>query len=552
MQTTYSFLGQFLSLSLFVVIVGALMTGFPVAFVLGGVSIVFGLLGAALGVFDITYFAALPSRFFTTIANPVLIAVPLFVLMGVILERSNIAEVLLTTMGQVFGKLRGGLAISVILVGTLLAASTGVVGATVVTMGLLSLPAMLRAGYDPKLSAGLICASGTLGQIIPPSTVLIFLADILQGANAAAAMAQGNFAPDSVSVGDLFAGALIPGLMLSGLFAVWVVIKAIVQPESCPALEMNDEEREGLGRRVVIALVPPIFLILAVLGSILGGIATTTEAGSVGVMGAILLTLVKMLAEKFTLGGDSRTVEGRLFWFWISFMGILAALTATLGALGLLAFLAVAIVIGLAMALYYPETRANLSRIVPQISSTTLTITSMVFIILLGASTFSMVFSRLGGEAMVAEFLKELPGGFNSALFFVMFVMFVLGFFLDTFEIIFIVVPISAPVLLQFPDVSAIWLGILFAVNLQTSFLTPPFGFALFYLRGVAPPSVTTQIIYRGVMPFVAIQILVVFLVFLFPQTALWLPNELFRDELSIVPGGAIPDQVDLPPEDVD
>ncbi|MFM7347168.1 MAG: TRAP transporter large permease subunit [Tagaea sp.] len=551
MQTTYSLLGQFLSLSLFCVIVTALMTGYPVAFVLGGVSILFALAGAALGVFDITFFAALPSRFFTTIANPVLIAVPLFILMGVILERSNIAEVLLTTMGQAFGELRGGLAISVILVGTLLAASTGVVGATVVTMGLLSLPAMLRAGYDPKLAAGLICASGTLGQIIPPSTVLIFLADILQGANAAAAMAQGNFAPDSVSVGDLFAGALFPGLMLSGLFIVWVVIKAIFQPESCPALNMTDDERAGLGKRIVIALVPPIFLILAVLGSILGGVATTTEAGSVGVMGAILLTLVKMLADRFTAGGDAKAVETKLFWFWICFIGVLAALTVWMGALGLLAFLAASIVAGMGTALYLPETRKELIRIAPQISTSTLSITSMVFIILLGASTFSMVFSRLGGEQMVADFLKDLPGGFDGALFVVMFVMFVLGFFLDTFEIIFITVPISAPVLLQFPEISAIWLGILFAINLQTSFLTPPFGFALFYLRGVAPPAVTTQMIYRGVLPFVAIQLMVVVLVWYFPQTALWLPHELFRNELNIVPGDEIPSDTGLPDEDL-
>ena len=351
--------------------------------------------------------------------------------------------IMLTTMGRVFGTLRGGLAFSVIAVGALLAASTGVVGATVVTMGLISLPAMLRAGYDPKLACGVICASGTLGQIIPPSTVLIFMGDMLAGINAQVQMAKGNFAPTPVSVGDLFAGAMIPGLLLVGLYFLYALWKAIFDPKSCPAMVVTDAERAALGRDVLTALLPPLLLIITVLGSILGGIATPTESASVGAVGAVILAAVK---RRFNL----KTLR-----------------EATLN---------------------------------------TATVTSMVFVILLGAAVFSIVFRMMGGDNLVHSILSDLPGGAMGALIIVMFVMFLLGFILDTFEIIFIVIPITAPVLLNL-GVDPLWLGVLVGVNLQTSFLTPPFGFSLFYLRGVAPAEVTTGQIYRGVVPIVALQV---------------------------------------------
>ena len=403
----------------------------------------------ATGVFDPAILAALTGRYFGTMTNETLVAVPLFVFMGVMLERSKIAEALLTTMGELFGALRGGLGYSVVIVGALLAASTGIVGATVVTMGLLSLPAMMRAGYDPKLATGTICAAGTLGQIIPPSTVLIFVGDILQGANQQAQLELGNMAPAPISVGQLFAGAIIPGLVLVGLYLAWILFKSIADPRSCPPLEMSDERRAGLAGRVAGALVPPLLLMLAVLGSILAGIATPTESASVGAMGAMLLAASK---GRFDL----------------------------------------------------PLLR--------DVMRTTLGITSMIFVILLGASVFSLVFRGLGGENLVHDALASLPGGVVMAVFAVMVVIFVLGFFLDTFEIIFIVVPITAPALIKL-GVDPIWLGVMIGMNLQASFLTPPFGFALFYLRGVASTLVRTVDIYKGVVPFVVLQLVGVTLV---------------------------------------
>jgi tripartite ATP-independent transporter DctM subunit len=397
--------------------------------------------------------------------NEVLVAVPLFIFMGVMLQRSQIAEQLLTTMGKLFGRLPGGLGISVVVVGALLAASTGVVGATVVTMGLISLPAMMRAGYDPRLSSGIICASGTLGQIIPPSTVLIFLADMLAGINAQVQMTKGNFAPDPVSVGDLFAGAFLPGLLLVGFYIAWIVFKAITDPASCPPIqELPEEERAHLGKEIITALLPPMLLIIAVLGSILGGIATPTEAASVGAVGAILLSALR----------------GRL------------SLT-----------------------------------VIKEVATSTAMITSMIFIILFGASVFSVVFRQLGGDNLVHEFLTSLPGGLVGAMIIVMLIMFVLGFILDTFEIIFIVVPITAPILLAM-GMDPVWLGVMIGVNLQTSFLTPPFGFSLFYLRSVAPKEVATGQIYRGALPFVALQIVAIATLFVFPEIVTWLPGVLY------------------------
>lgn len=456
--------GEILSVLMFFGIIGVLMLGYPVAFSLAGTSLIFGLAGYWAGAFDPSNLSSLASRYNGVMVNDVLVAVPLFIFMGVMLERSKIAEQLLVTMGQLFGALRGGLGLSVVLVGALLAASTGIVGATVVTMGLLSLPAMLRAGYDPKLASGVICASGTLGQIIPPSTVLIFMGDILQGINAQVQMEKGNFAPSPVSVGDLFAGAFIPGLLLVGLYAVWVGFKAITEPKSCPAIPMTADQRSRLGRQVVTALLPPLALIVAVLGSILAGIATPTESASVGAVGAMLLAVAR---RRFSM----------------------AVLT--------------------------------------QVVRATAEITSMVFVILLGASVFSLIFRMMGGDDLVSEFLTGMPGGVYGAVFVVMAMMFVLGFILDTFEIIFIVIPITAPALLAM-DVSPIWLGVMVGVNLQTSFLTPPFGFSLFYLRGVAPAEVSTGQIYRGVMPFVALQAIALVVLALFPALATWLPSLVF------------------------
>ncbi|MCD7059631.1 TRAP transporter large permease [Pelagibacterium xiamenense] len=457
-------LGEILSGLLFFGVIGFLLLGFPVAFTLAGTSLLFGMVGMWLGVFDPSNLGALASRYIGYMTNEVLVAVPLFIFMGVMLERSKIAEQLLLTMGKLFGNLRGGLGISVIVVGALLAASTGVVGATVVTMGLISLPAMMRAGYNPKLASGVICASGTLGQIIPPSTVLIFMGDMLSSINAQVQMEMGNFAPVPVTVGDLFAGAFVPGLLLVTLYIAWMIFKAVTDPEACPATPMSHEERKGIWRDVTVALIPPLVLIFAVLGSILTGVATPTEAGSVGAVGATVLAA---------------------FRWRLSF------------------------------------------RVVREAAIATATITSMIFIILFGASVFSIVFRLMGGDNLVHEFLTNLPGGAIGAMVVVMAIMFVLGFILDTFEIIFIIIPITAPILLTL-GIDPIWLGVMVGVNLQTSFMTPPFGFSLFYLRGVAPNSISTGMIYRGALPFVLLQIIAIALLFLFPQIVTWLPNMVY------------------------
>lgn len=470
-------IGELLSGALLVVICFVLMAGYPVAFSLAGTSLIIAGVGWLFGAFDFAILHGVASRIFGIMNNEVLVAVPLFIFMGMVLERSRIAEDLLTTMGQLFGSLRGGLGYSVVLVGALLAASTGVVGATVVTMGLISLPAMARAGYDPKVSTGVICASATLAQIIPPSTVLIFVGDMLQGINQTAQLKRGNFAPEPVSVGDLFAGALIPGLILVALYALWIFYKTVFQPHTVPALVMSAEEKRSLAVRVVTTLLPPLLLILAVLGSILAGVATPTESASIGAIGAIVLALLK-----------------RRFSYEI-----------------------------LREAAY----------------NTTLT-TSMIFIILLGASIFSLVFRGLGGEVMVEEFLKDMPGGVFGAMLLVMAIMFVLGFFLDTFEIIFIMLPIcGVPLLVMGLD--PIWLGVMIGVNLQTSFLTPPFGFTLFYMRNIAPASVPTSAIWRGVVPFVVLQFVGLALVWHYEELATWLPNLIFREDVAALIQNAPP-----------
>lgn len=549
---------EILSLVMFVVVCGVLLLGFPVAFSLAGTALAFALIGVGLDIFDLRLLGGLASRYFGVMLNEVLVAVPLFVFMGVMLERARIAEQLLETMGLLFGRIRGGLGISVIFVGMLLAASTGIVGATVVTMGLLSLPTMLKAGYDPKLATGAICASGTLGQIIPPSIVLVLLGDILQGAYSEAQRAVGNWAPEPISVIDLFAGAFLPGMMLVGLYMGWVLAKSVFHPRSCPALVAEGEVVEDLGMRVMTALVPPALLILAVLGSILGGIATPTEAAAVGSIGAIFLagrTLAQenqnsesarrpnfswrsVLLLPFLIG--RRLDPGTNLPVYAAGLCLIGQVVVTslfdlrmqrntIPPADFAAFIVAIVMLlvtlwGLLVAL----SRVFASGVLRIVMRSTMQISCMVFIILLGASVFSLVFRGFGGDEFVAELLTGLPGGVFGAMLAVMFVIFVLGFFLDFIEIIFVVVPIVGPILLQF-DINPIWFGVMIAVNLQTSFLTPPFGFALFYLRGVAPPSVTTMDIYRGIVPFVMIQIVGLVLLASFPALATWLPQFLFK-----------------------
>ena len=454
---------EWVALLLFLAVIVLLLAGFPVAFSLGGTALIFALVGVLAGSFESAFLSGLPSRIFGIMTNETLIAVPLFVFMGITLERARIAEDLLETLSALFGSLRGGLGISVTLVGMLLAASTGIVGATVVTMGLLSLPTMLKHGYSPEIATGTICASGTLGQIIPPSIILVMLGDVMSSAYQRAQLSQGIFSPDTVSVGDLFAGALIPGLLLVLLYVLWLMFTAIVKPDSMPVHVSSDEDNVSIGR-VFNALAPPLILIFAVLGSILGGFATPTEAAGVGATGAMLIAL---------------------------------------------------------------QRRALSMERLREIMRGTLRISSMVFMILIGASVFSLVFRGYGGDDGVRAVLDGLPGGVFAAVLVVMLVMFLLGFVLDFIEITFVVVPIVGPVLLSM-GLDPVWLGIMIAINLQTSFLTPPFGFALFYLRGVAPPEVTTGQIYRGVIPFVGIQIFALLILAAFPDLVTWLPDKLY------------------------
>jgi tripartite ATP-independent transporter DctM subunit len=448
---------------LFLTVILVLLAGFPVAFTLGGTALIFAALGVIGGGFNEALLSGLPNRVFGIMTNETLVAVPLFVFMGVTLERAEIAEELLETLSSLFGTLRGGLGISVTLVGMLLAASTGIVGATVVTMGLLSLPTMLKRGYSPEIATGTICASGTLGQIIPPSIILVMLGDVMTTAYQQAQLEMGIFSPKTVSVGDLFAGALIPGLLLVVLYMLYILGVAFVRPATMPAHRDDAGQQVSIGQ-VLQALLPPLILILAVLGSILKGLATPTEAAGVGGVGALLLAISRR--------------------------------------------------------------QLNLPRL-REIMQSTLKISSMVFLILIGASMFSLVFRGYGGDDGVRAILEALPGGVVGAVIVVMLVMFLLGFVLDFIEITFVVVPIVGPVLLAM-GLDPVWLGIMIAINLQTSFLTPPFGFALFYLRGVAPPAVTTGQIYRGAVPFVGIQVFALLLLAMFPDLVTWLPGKIY------------------------
>jgi tripartite ATP-independent transporter DctM subunit len=512
---------------MFIALCGFILLGFPVSFTLAGTALIFALIGLSFGIFDPDFLGVFPNRIYGVMTNEVLIAVPLFVFMGVMLERSKVAEELLDTMGQLFGTLRGGLGIAVCVVGALLAASTGIVGATVVTMGLISLPTMLRRGYDPKLACGSIAAAGTLGQIIPPSIVLVVLGDQISNAHQEAQRALGNFSPEPVSVGDLFAGALIPGLVLVGMYILYQIAVAFLRPASSPAIPRDASMQVGnMAGRVMHALVAPIVLIVSVLGSIIVGIATPTEAAGVGAVGATLLA-------------GHRLAEGRpipVYAAAVSLVGVIILTTfvdmrvtrthITL-AENVASAIAVLMCLGVVWGLLVALVRVYKNEMLQPVMRTTARLSSMIFIIVIGAQLFSLVFRGLGGDDLVHKFLTTIPGGAVGAMIVVMALMFVMGFFLDFIEITFVVVPIIGPALLMF-GFDPVWLGIMIAVNLQTSFLTPPFGFALFYLRGVAPPEVTTMHIYRGVIPFVIIQLVMLVILALFPALATWLPQVIF------------------------
>ncbi|MEM9421829.1 MAG: TRAP transporter large permease subunit [Pseudomonadota bacterium] len=509
-----------------------LLAGFPAAFTLAGVALFYGLLGIAIGVFDPAFISApFPIRIFGIVNNQVLLAVPMFVLMGVILERSKIAEELLDTMARLFGGLRGGLGVSVMVVGALLAASTGIVGATVVTMGLLSLPTMLRRGYAPSLATGTIAAAGTLGQIIPPSIVLILLGDVIANAYQESQLQQGIFAPETVSVGDLFAGALVPGLVLVGLYLVYLAIVAIVKGDSSPAVPPEDRYTLKEGINAALRTLPaPLILIIAVLGSILAGKATPTEAASVGAVGALLIAGSRRVTA-------TRPAARHLAQAGLGAIVLLVVLSETIDLrLGREAVTAieqsgiiVAIIASLVLAIGVVASIWSLigGEFIKPILTKAAEVNGMVFTILIGAALFTLVFKGLGGDQTIAAALASAPGGATGALIVVMLVMFVLGFFLDFIEITLVAVPLVAPALLSL-GVDPVWLGVMMAVNLQTSFLTPPFGFALFYLRGVAPPDVRTAQIYRGALPYVGIQILMLGVLSVFPQLATWLPTQIY------------------------
>ncbi|HEY9134190.1 MAG TPA: TRAP transporter large permease subunit [Pseudomonadales bacterium] len=458
-------MAEYLPLLLFAAVFLVLLLGYSVAFSLAGTALIFAGFGLLTGTLDSAFLTAFPSRIFGIISNQTLIAVPLFVLMGVTLEKARIAENLLETMAKLFGSVKGGLGVSVILVGTLLAASTGIVGATVVTMGLMSLPTMLKRGYHPAYATGVICATGTLGQIIPPSIALVLLGDVLSNAYQKAQLEMGIFSPKTVSVGDLFVGAIVPGLILVAFYLAYTLLIAYLKPEFLPAItDESNNESGSLLKEVLSSLAPPILLIFTVLGSILGGVATPTEAAGVGAVGALLLAFIN---QQLSI------------------------------------------------------------KVLHDIVQATTQVTAMVFLILIAAALFSLVFRGFGGEELIQDIFAQMPGGIFGATLVVMLIIFFLGFILDFIEIIFVVVPIVGPILLAM-GLDPVWLGIMIALNLQTSFLTPPFGFALFYLRGVAPDSVPTSAIYKGVSPFIIIQIILMLMVSFLPGLATWLPNFIY------------------------
>lgn len=456
-------MAEFIPLLMFFVICLFFMAGFPVAFTLAGTSLLFAGIGILFGAFEPALLGAIPIKLYGDMTNMNLVAVPLFVFMGVLLEKSNLAEDLLGNMAELIGGFRGSLAISVILVGALIAASTGIVGATVIAMGLISLPIMLGRNYDHSLATGTICATGTLGQIIPPSVALVILGDVLSSAYQQSQLSIGNFSAKTVSVGDLFLGAIVPGMILVFSYITYVILKSYLNPMTAPAHQVEKSDQSTL-ILVLTNLAPPLLLIVAVLGSILAGIATPTEAAGVGAFGAILLALSKGKLNKKNL---TEAVQG------------------------------------------------------------TTEITSMVFMILIGSSIFVLVFRGFGGDELITSIFSQIPGGVIGIVLVVMIVIFLMGFILDFIQIIFILIPMVGPIVMAY-GVDPIWLGIMIAINLQTSFLTPPFGFALFYLRGVAPPEIETISIYRGVIPFIAIQLALLVVLAVFPQLVTFLPNLIY------------------------
>ena len=456
---------EWLSLLLFISIIAVLLLGVPVSLALAGTSLIFAVIGIFLGEFEASFLTGLPNRIYGIMTNPTLLAIPLFVFMGITLEKSKIAENLLESLSVLFSGIRGGLAIAVTLIGMLLAASTGIVGATVVTMGLLALPTMQKNNYSTELSTGIICASGTLGQIIPPSIVLVMLGDVISSSYQYTQMNLGNYSPRTVSVGDLFAGALIPGVILVLFYISYILLISYIDPKSAPKNKDSDIGPDN-PKKIISSLLPPLGLMVLVLGSILLGMASPTEAAGIGAFGALIISYTRKTLNK---------------------------------------------------------------KIVLEISNSTLKITGMVFFILISASVFSLVFRGFSGDELVHNFLTGLPGDKVSAMIITMIVIFVLGFILDFIEITFVVIPIVAPILLGM-GFDPVWLGIMIAINLQTSFLTPPFGFALFYLRGVAPYTVKTQQIYKGIIPFVLIQIIMLVILSIYPEIITFLPDYIYSN----------------------
>ena len=495
-----------------------LSTGFPVAFVLGGFSLLLAAVGALVGAFDTSLLMAIPQRVFAAMNNEILLVVPLFVFMGTMLERSGIAAELLDGIGRSFGRRRGGLGYAIIIVGTLLAASTGIVGATVTTMAMLSVPIMLKWGYSKRLAAGTVCAAGTLGQIIPPSLVLVLLTDTISSAYQKAQLANGVFSPETVTVSDLFAGAMVPGLLLVGAYLLYLFAISILRPDAVPP-PPQDASIEGISVLVLAGrLVPPLALVVGVLGSILTGVATPTESAAIGAVGAILLA-----------GFGTQERQKANLSFLLFFIAIALKMTI-LPALGIDAtttrFIVLLPMIPFGALLVMALLRLLRTQDLVRSCEITAHLSAMVFMILIGAAMLSLVFRGFGGDEAIQNLIGSIQGGPLVALAGVMLVMFLLGFILDFIEIIFVIVPTVAPALLM-AGIDPIWLAILISLNLQTSFLTPPFGFALFYFRSAAPPQISTIDIYLGVIPFIVIQIIVLGLVALVPDLATWLPYAL-------------------------
>ena len=513
---------------LVICLLGGILSGLPISFVLIGVPFFITAIAAIFDIFDMAFIAAFPSRVFGILTNPVIISVPLFVLMGSLLERSDIAKKMMLTGGALFGNRRGGMAYAVIIVGALLAASTGLIAATVFMMGLIVLPAMMKGNYSNRLSAGVICASGSLGQIIPPSILLILLTDQVSTAYQSGRRAAGEWAADPVSVGDLFAGAMLPGLLLVGFYLIYIFGISLLRPESCPPIKTS--QIEGMGdeltfKNVIQSLIAPLMLIVLVLGSILGGVATPTESASLGAGGALLLVglnrpdISKWVRRSYVTVGVSALVL--LVLRFTGAMPIASGVTIKL-IIGSGAFLV--LICGFLTAVYQELRYGDLLLV----AKTTATMIASILMIVIGAFMLSLVFRGLGGDEIVADILTSLPGGAPTALLAVMVVVFFLGFILEYIEIIFIVVPIAGPPLMA-AGIDPVWFAILISLNLQMSFMTPPFGYALFYLRSVAPPELTTLDIYKSIIPFVIIQLIALGLVAAFPEIATWLPKVIYR-----------------------